>query len=183
MSTVAENQIQWLKTVKAVALACIERHNIISCPYVGTLDETDRNRVAELGRSIHGHARDLIEQESDTLGCTALLGRDPSITETITISLLTCARLDRDVARNEVSTVSDVISLVAARRPQQAIEVRNLFRSDGSLHGYVSLSYSSTLDETRVRLTETSLNTFLNIPNDETATICGIVGKIRSVRI
>ena len=178
MSTIADKQIKWLKTVKRITVAVVARANNFGCPYGRKPDQKDLRKIAELNRSIANLAEQLIELESDSLGFMALLGRTPTISEAVALALLFSARHNRD-ASNEVDRIADVVTLVSARNPQLAVETRCLFKSTGSLHSHVWTTYSSSLDDCEVFLTEGALNTILNQPDDETTETCAAVAEAR----
>ena len=177
-----QERTRWLRTAKAVTQDCIKRHSCLCC-FGPDADNHDLRTVAQLTRRIASNAERLIALESSELGATAVLGRQPTLAEAIAVALLVAARIDRGAA-SEISTVGDVVTLVANRDPEMAVDARGLFRADnGALCPSVWLCYGSTLDECRVRLREESLARCLSQSVDlTTATACGVAAQIRSIR-
>jgi hypothetical protein len=161
---------EWLELAKKLATACLERQDKLRDLAPGSrLDDDERKQtlkaICKLNRDIGKLADDMAALESGDFGVTAILD-SPTRFQRITVSLMTVARLVGDVGR-ELREVENLVDTVSGMDMEDALSVRNLFRDDSPLRSHIHIAYSQTLDESDVRLRESSLNRILGNSPDK----------------
>lgn len=186
----AKGRQEWLQTVKrGIVELAIERQSrlVDICPSRYTEKEQPERTealkgIAFVSKEIDKAVQNLLDIEKDTaFGFAAILGRQPTPLEAVSLSLLLAARLEAEL-RHQIRTVGDVVSLVSVRDPETAVAARSLYRADGSLYPHCWLSHSATLDDFGCRMTEQALNKALGLPPDLTevlAEVQAVGGRFR----
>jgi len=168
----AKTRVRWLELAKRITERCMNRRDKLSdlCPPPTPTDSERKETlkaVCALNREIAKLADQMAEVEATVgIGTGAILKGAPENLVRIVVSMMTAARLSSEVNR-ELRHIEDVVELASGRDAEDAVAVRNLFRSDGLLRPHITVAYGATLDESAVRLREASLNRILNQPRDE----------------
>lgn len=161
---------KWLELAKKLTTACLSRQsklNDLLPDYNITANEKKETlkAICALNRDIGKLADEMASLEAGNFGVVVIIEK-PTLLMRITVTLMTIARLIPHV-NHELGQVEDVVRLVVGSDPEDALAVRNLFRSDSPLRSHFHMAYVATLDESDVRLKESSLNRILaNKPGD-----------------
>jgi hypothetical protein len=166
-----QRRSQWLATIKQITEKCFERESRLSdvCPQRTSLDSNVKKQalkeIAMLSGEISKKVATLADIERDQGFGFGVLGHAQEELTVVVLSLLFAARLDASVGRS-IRSIQDVMDYASVRNPSIALNVRNLFRSDGKLFPFISLGRYIVLDELTVTLRESVFNRIIGQPSD-----------------
>ena len=169
-ANLSHRRTKWLELAKKVTTTCLARLDWLNdLRPERRLDDAERREalktVCTHNREIGKMTEEMDALESRTLGIVTVISNPTPITGLV-VTLLTMARLNA-AANSELNLVEEVVALAGAGDAEDALAARNLFRSDSALRPHLHISYRSSLDESEVRLKESSLNRILgNSPGD-----------------
>jgi len=173
-AVVAKTHGRWAGLAKRIAELCIARRERLEelcpnhCSFTADEKRDTLKAVCGLNKEIAQAADEMGNLESESsMGVSALLGQDPGPLVRTVLAVLTVARFAPAVSR-EARVIQDAVSLCGARDVDDSLAVRGLFRQDGLLYDHVAVSFHVTLDESGVRLKESSLNRLLGQAPDDT---------------
>jgi len=160
----ASRRTRWLELAKDLTTACLTRQDKLrDLAPDSRLDDSERKQtlkaICKLNRDIGKTVEDMTALESDDFGVAAIVN-DPTQLERITVALMAVARLVGDVGR-ELSRVENLVDVVGGMDMEDTLALRSLFRDDSRLRQHIHIHYAETLDESEVRLKESSLNRIL----------------------
>jgi hypothetical protein len=188
VDNIEQRRSQWLATGKQIVETCFAREAQLGdlCPQRANLLQKDKNqalrKISILSKEISKKVEALAEIERDQgFGFSKVLGNNADELSVVVLSLLLCARLDASVARS-IRVVQDVMDYTAVRNPSIALQVRKMFRSDGTMFPFVTMGRNITLDELSVTLKESVLNRILGLPSDLVEARCEAEALLGTVK-
>ena len=184
---IEERRREWLRLLKKTMQAIYGRESHYSslCPQV-RIDAEERTKalreVAALSKQIEMTVCQMDEIGRDGgFGFSVLMGSTPDLLTAEVLVLLVAAHLDSNVSLN-LRGVQDLIHYVADLDPVSALKVRCMFRSDGILYPFVSMSKGMIISDTTVFLKESGFNSVMGLSNEILTFRCdaeALVGRVR----
>jgi hypothetical protein len=161
---------RWLELAKHLTTACLTRQEKLrDLAPNSRLDDDERKQtlkaICKLNRGIGKTADEIAALESGNYGVNTILDA-PTQLERVTVALMVVSRLVGDVGR-ELRGIESLVDTVGGMDMEDALAVRSLFRGDSQLRPHIHIHYAETLDESDVRLKESSLNRVLGNQPDE----------------
>ena len=164
----------WLDGARSLVVQILERQRLKSCVCPLAVEPKDRKELLErlvaINDSIDLQAvflRTLEERENCSIGVSALLGAENSKHThiAIAVTLAFCARLSDPLSR-EVHLLSELLDH-ACTEPQELWSLRQAFSHRGLLTPFFRISDDYPIDEARIALKESAMNTMMGEPVSE----------------
>ena len=164
----------WLDGAKCLVIQIVERQRLkMNCCPLST-DPKDRKETLERLIAINdaidvqcNFIRTLEERENFTIGVGALLGTEQAKHQHIfiAVTLAFCARISEPLSR-EVRSVAE-ISDHSCTEPQESWNLRQAFSHRGLLTPFFKISDDYPIDEARIWLKESAMNTMMGVAVSE----------------
>ncbi len=167
----------WLQKLKQLVEQIALRDSLLAdlCPMRQAPDDERKltlHRVAEINQSVSTTVTEAMALEGggkDFGVCRLVKAPDP--TTATAMMLLVAARLDPNASRM-LRRVEDLVGMISARDPVEAVRARALFRADSAIAQYVALGSGVVLDDRSVVLKEGAFNVALGLGPDVTEYEC-----------